>query len=79
MRAVTIAGKWTSGGKSRTQYVTLADAPDLGITNFEVSWALYRHTAPGDRACLAVHGGLLGWRWYEIGERAGCGDRLPSF
>jgi hypothetical protein len=71
---VTIAHKWVSGGKSRTPYFTFIDAPVFGITNFEVPWAIYRHAAPGDRVCLVVHTGLLGWRWYDVGGRAACGD-----
>jgi len=71
--AVTIAHKWVSGGRSHTPYFTFADAPDLGITNFEVPWALYRTSAPGDRVCLVVHTGMFGWRWYNVGDRAACG------
>jgi hypothetical protein len=73
-QTVTIAHKWVSGGKSRTPYFTFADAPALGITNFDVSWALYRASAPGDRVCLVVHTGLLGWRWYDVADRGACGD-----
>jgi hypothetical protein len=73
---VTIAQKRVTSGRSHTPYVTLLDAPALGITNFDVSWALYRASAPGDRVCLVVHTGLLGWRWYDVKNLGACGNPL---
>jgi hypothetical protein len=71
---VTIARKWISGGRSHSLYVNFADAPSLGITDFEVSRSLYGRSAPGDRVCLVVHTGGFGWRWYEVRDRSACGD-----
>jgi hypothetical protein len=71
---VTIARKWMSGGKSRTAYVNFADAPALGITDFVVPAGLYRRSVPGDRVCLVIHTGALGWRWYDVKGRDACGD-----
>ena len=71
---VTIARKWVSGGKSHTPYFVFANAPDLGITDFVAPSGLFRRSAPGDRVCLVIHTGVLGWRWYDVAERTACGD-----
>jgi|GEM_PF-1976879 len=70
----TVVRKWVSGGKSHTAYVNFASPPALGITNFVVPMALYRQSAPGDRLCLVIRTGALGWRWYNVKGRDACGD-----
>lgn len=73
-RAVTVADKWVSSGRSRTHYVRLADAPPIGVTRYEVSRGLFDTVPTGGRLCLAIHTGALGWRWYELGPAMQCGD-----
>lgn len=73
-QSVTIARKWVSGGKSHTPYFVFTDPPALGITDFAVPMGLFRQSAPGDRVCLVIHTGVLGWRWYDVGDRQGCND-----
>ena len=73
-QSVTIASKWISGGKSHTHYFRFTSAPVPGFTDFQVDLGLYAKLAPGDRVCLVIHTGLLGWRWYGVQGPDACGD-----
>ena len=75
---VIVARKWVSSGRSHTHYVELADAPPIGIAHFEVSRALYDSTREGDRLCLVIHPGALGWRWYDLAEGPTCNDPISG-
>jgi len=73
---VHVARKWASHGRSRTNYLVFSDAPDLGVTDFDTPARLWFDIAPGDRACLVINTGLLGWRWYTVAAAAQCGDAV---
>jgi hypothetical protein len=72
--AETIVRKWVSGGKSHTRYFNFANPPALGITDFVAPIGLFRNSATGDRVCLVIHTGVLGWRWYVVQGSGACGD-----
>jgi hypothetical protein len=75
-QVVHVAHKWVSGGRTRTYYLAFSDAPAIGVTDFDTPARLWNEMGPGDRACLAIETGLLGWRWYTVAPASRCPDAV---
>ena len=69
--AGVVEKRFTSSGRGPLPYLHISGPAEriedqLGLAAFQTDYDRWGRVKEGMKACVAIHTGLLGWRWYDV-------------